>query len=100
MKYFRWLLLILLAFALGIFIVEYMTVHPIRMSNYLLLSAITGFAIIVLIALGFKGKRLLFVVLGVVLVALLSGYLLRTETVLAREDDRPVPELTRAEGDP
>jgi len=100
MRYFRWLLLVLLAFALGILIVEYMTVDPIRMSIYLLLGAIAGFALIVFVALGFKGRRSRFVALGVILVALLAGYLLRTETVLAREDDRPVPELTRAKGDP
>jgi protoheme ferro-lyase len=100
MRYFRWLLLGLLAFAFGLLIVEYMTVHPIRMSYYLLLSAVAGFALIVLVARGYRGKRLRFIALGVVLVAILAGYLLRTEVVLAREDDRPVPELTRAKGDP
>jgi protoheme ferro-lyase len=100
MRYFRWLLLILLAFALGVLIVEYMTVHPISMSTYLLLGAITGFALIVFVALGFRGRRSRFIALGVVLVALLAGYFLRTEAVLSREDDRPVPELTRAKEDP
>jgi protoheme ferro-lyase len=70
------------------------------MSAYLLLGTVTGFALIVFVALGFRGKRSLFIALGVVLVALLTGYLLRTETVLAREDDRAVPELTRVKGDP
>ena len=95
MKYFRWLLLVLLAFALGVLVVEYMTVHPIRMSAYLLLSTITAFALIVFVVLSFRGKQSLSIALGVVLVALLAGYLLRTETVLARADDRPVPELKR-----
>ncbi len=100
MKYFKWLLLALLAFALGILVVEYMTVHPIRMSIFLLLSAIGGFVLIVLVALGFRGRRRLPLALGIILVGFLAGYLLRTERVLAREDARPVPALTRAKGDP
>jgi protoheme ferro-lyase len=77
-----------------------MTVHPLRMSTYLLLSAIVGFAIVVLLAIGFANKFLLPIALIVSVLAFLAGYALRTETFLAREDDRPVPELTRAKGDP
>lgn len=100
MKYLRWLFLALLAFLLGVLVVAYMTVHPVRMNIYLLLSAIVGFALIIFLALRFGSKRLMPVALVVILAAFLAGYLLHTEMVLAREDDRPVPELTRAKGDP
>ena len=100
MQYIKWVLLAILAFMLGFFVVEYMTVHPLMMSSYLLLSAIVGFIIVVLLALGFKGKRLLPFALIVTVVAFLAGYVIRTETFLGRGDDRPLPELTREKGDP
>jgi len=100
MKYLKWVLLVILAVLLGFLVVEYMTVHPLEMSTYLLLSAIVGFAICVLIALGFAHKRLLPIALVVTVVAFLAGYTITTEAFLAREDKRPVPELIRAKGDP
>ena len=100
MQYIKWVLLAILAFMLGFFVVEYMTVHPLMMSSYLLISAIVGFIIVVLLALGFKGKRLLPFALIVTVVAFLAGYVIRTETFLGRGDDRPLPKLTREKGDP
>ena len=100
MQYIKWVLLAILAFMLGFFVVEYMTVHPLMMSSYLLLSAIVGFIIIILLAMAFKGARLLPIALLVAIVAFLAGYVIRTETFLGREDDRPLPELTREKGDP
>jgi protoheme ferro-lyase len=100
MKYLKWVLLVILAVLLGFLVVEYMTVHPLEMSTYLLLSAIVGFAICVLIALGFAHKRLLPIALVVTVVAFLAGFTITTEAFLAREDNRPVPELIRAKGDP
>ena len=100
MKYLKWLLLIILAIVLGVLIVEYMTVHPLVMSTFLLLSALTGFIIIVFLALAFTGKRSLPLAIGVVIVSLLAGYLIRTEIFLGREDDRPIPAITREKGDP
>jgi len=100
MQYIKWVLLAILAFMLGFFVVEYMTVHPLMMSSYLLISAVVGFIIVVLLALGFKGKRLLPFALIVTVVAFLAGYVIRTETFLGRGDDRPLPELTREKGDP
>lgn len=100
MKYIKWVLLILLAAILGFLIVEYLTVHPLEMSTYLFLSAIVGFAIIVLLVRGFANRRLLSIALVVTFIAFFAGYYLGTESFLAREDDRPVPQLTRAKGDP
>ena len=100
MQYIKWVLLAILAFMLGFFVVEYMTVHPLMMSSYLLFSAIVGFIIIILLAMAFKGERLLPIALLVAIVAFLAGYVIRTDTFLGREDDRPLPELTREKGDP
>ena len=100
MQYIKWVLLAILAFILGLFVVEYMTVHPLMMSSYLLLSAIVGFIIIILLGKAFKGERLLPITLLVAIVAFLAGYVIRTETFLGREDDRPLPVFTREKGDP
>lgn len=100
MQFIKWVLLAILTFMLGFFVVEYMTVHPLMMSSYLLLSAIVGFIIIILLAIAFKGERLLPIALLVAIVAFLAGYVIRTETFLGREDDRPLPELAREKGDP
>ena len=100
MKYLKWVLLVILAVLLGFLVVGYMTVHPLNMSTFLLLSSIVGFTIGLLIALGFAHKRLLPIALVVTVVAFLVGYTITTEAFLAREDNRPVPELIRAKGDP
>lgn len=100
MEFIRWISLVLLAFALGVLVVEYMTVHPLRMNLFLLLSAIAAFALVVFIVVGFGGNRLLPLTLVIIAVAFVAGYLLRTRLLLAREDDRPVPALTREKGDP
>lgn len=100
MNYVKWVLLILFAATLGLLVVEYMTVHPLKMSLYLLLSAVSGFAIIALLALGFRNKWLLPIALVVAMAAFLSGYVLQTKSFLARADDRIVPELTRHKVDP
>jgi protoheme ferro-lyase len=100
MRYLRWLALIALSAVLGVFIVEFMTVHPLRMSTFLLLSSVTAFAIALLIALAFRGRRVMPLAIGVAVIFLAAGYVLDTERFLSREDSRPVPELTRAEGEP
>jgi protoheme ferro-lyase len=100
MRYLRWAVLVVLSMGLGVFIVEFMTVHPLRMSTFLLLSSATAFAIAVLIALAFRGKRLMPLAIVVAVVFFAAGYVLDTERFLSREDSRPVPELTRAEGEP
>jgi sirohydrochlorin ferrochelatase len=87
----RWVSVVGLASAGGLFLVNYLTVHPLQMSVQLLLAALCVFLVVVLLAVGQRG------------VAVLSfglGYTLRAQAVLAREDSRFVPELTRAVGDP
>ncbi len=95
----KWALLIVLSFGLGLLLVEYLTVHPLKMSAFLLLSALAAFALLVLLARGFGTSPQLLGAIAVAVIALLAGYTLRTKMFLAREDNRPVPVLSRAKGD-
>ncbi|MFN2245074.1 MAG: hypothetical protein ACK2U2_22480, partial [Anaerolineae bacterium] len=99
MAYLRWLVTAALALGLGALTVQYLTVHPLSMSWYLLAVCTVLFALIVVLAVGFKGKALL-VAIPLALVLFAAGYLVMTRSFLAREDPRPIPELTREPGDP
>lgn len=99
MKTLKWLLLIILSLSLGVLLVEYFTVHPLKMSLFLCLTLVAFFVIIIVIAKGFKGKQLpLAIILALIL--FVAGYAAMTQIFLSREDSRFVPELTRAPGDP
>ena len=100
MLFVQWIVLALLAFALGVLVVDYMTVHPLRMNVFLFVSSVLAFILIAFVVVSFGSQRLLPFALGIISVTFLAGYLLRTKLLLAREDNRPVPELTRAKGDP
>jgi hypothetical protein len=95
----RWLLIVVLAFGMGMLLVRYLTVHPLDMSLYLFLTlAATVAVILVLAALFHPPVRWIAVVLAVV--GFLAGYWLMTARFLAREDTRELPHITRAPGDP
>ena len=99
MKIFKWFSLVVLSILFGILLVQYMTIHPLQMSLFLVLTLIVLFALIILIAKGFQGKQLpIAIILSVVL--FISGYAVMTQIFLSREDPRFVPELTRAPGEP
>lgn len=99
MKAFKWFLLAVLSLSLGVLLVQYFIVHPLKMSLYLFLTLLVLFVIIIVIARGFKGKQL---PIAAVLALLLfvAGYAAMTNVFLSREDPRFVPELTRIPGDP
>jgi protoheme ferro-lyase len=95
-----WLVPIALSFVGGIFLVNYLTVHPLEMSGQLLLTAVAAFGVIAVLAWKFRGKRLVAVV-ALSLIAFAVGYSLRTNTVLAHEEDpQSLPSITRAKTDP
>jgi protoheme ferro-lyase len=99
MKYLRWLVVGLLAILLGVLFVQYLSVHPLQMSAYLFATLVVLFILIVVLVIGFKRTSLIiaiFLALGLFVV----GHISMTRVILAREDPRPVPELTRAPGDP
>lgn len=99
MKTVKWVLLAVLSLALGILLVQYLIVHPLRMSMYLFLTLLVLFVIILFIALGFKKKQLPLAIIAALLL-FVAGYAANTQLFLSREDTRFVPELTRAPGDP
>ncbi len=99
MNYLKWLAIVGLSLALGVLTVQYLTIHPTRMSWYLLALCTVFFALAVVLAVGFRGKILL-VAIPLALVLFATGYLATTRSFLAREDPRPIPELTRTTGDP
>ncbi len=87
-----------LAFAGGLLLVNYLTVHPLRMSLYLLLATLSLCLVIAGLALGFRGKALVLAII-VAVISFGLGYTMRARAVLAREDSRAIPELTRAPGE-
>ncbi|UCD42570.1 MAG: ferrochelatase [Chloroflexota bacterium] len=99
MKYLRWLVVALLAGLLGVLFVQYLSVHPLQMSAYLFATLVVLFILIVVLVVGFKRTSLViavFLAVGLFVV----GHITMTRVILARDDPRPVPELTREPGDP
>ena len=89
----------MLSLPLGILYVHFLTVHPLKMSRYLFATSLFLFALLVALAVSFRGKEFL-IAIPLSLGFFLAGYIAMTPVVLAREDPRPVPELTRVKGDP
>lgn len=100
MNYIKWALLILIGALLGWLLVEYMTVHPLQMGLFLFLTTLTAVVLIFVVARFFKGKWTVPLAILVSLIAFTSSYLISTRVFLAQGDDRELPELTRAKGDP
>ncbi len=100
MKYARWAALALLGFATGWLVVAYLTVDPIRMSTALALTVVCGMLGVGLIVWRFRGGAVVAGAIAAFVVAGLLGYSLSASVALGREDQREVPALTRAAGDP
>jgi protoheme ferro-lyase len=94
-----WALVMALAFVTGLSLANYLTVHPLEMSLHLLLATLGLCVVLVVLAAGLRGRALA-VGIVVALIGFGAGYTLRAQAVLAREDSRAVPALTRAPGDP
>lgn len=99
MKQLRWILLLLLAAASGMLLVQYLTVHPVVMSIYQLFTLAGIFLLTVLLARHFTGRDLA-VAVAVAVLSFAAGYWFMTGRFLAREDTRALPELTRSPSDP
>ncbi len=93
------LFLAVAAFGLGVAIVAYLTVHPLQMERYLLSVLLLVVALTASIFLFFAGwQRVLG--LGILLAGALSGYWWMSVRFLSRDDERPLPALTRSKEDP
>jgi protoheme ferro-lyase len=99
LRILNWVLVVVFSALSGIFFLNYLTVHPLQMSLYLLLTCLTIFALILLILYSFHKKNL-FIVIPLTLGIFLAGYLVSNAIFLSREDARPLPVLTRQPGDP
>jgi sirohydrochlorin ferrochelatase len=99
MKLLRWAVIGVLSFLSGILFVQYLSVHPLQMSLYLVATCVALFALILVLAFGFK-RLSLFIAIGLSLGLFIAGHLMMTRIILNRPDPRPVPELTRSPGDP
>jgi protoheme ferro-lyase len=98
MAMLKWLVTVFVAFVLGVAVVAFLTVHPTTMSVYLLLCCILAIGLVLVLSRAFKGRTRL-VAIPLSLVALLAGYYVMTARFLAREDPRPIPEITRAKNE-
>jgi protoheme ferro-lyase len=88
----------ILSFGLYLF-VQFLSVHPLQMSLYLLATCVVLFGLILVLVFGFK-RLSLFIAIGLSLVLFIAGHLTMTRIILNRPDLRPVPELTRSPDDP
>lgn len=89
----------LFAVFIGIFTAGYLTTHPLKMSRYLLAAAFSFAMTLVVLFTGFPNGGMGWGI-GVSFLAMTVGYMGMAHKVLSREDDRPVPELTRLPDDP
>ncbi len=99
MEIATWLILVLLAGLLGVLFVQYLSVHPLKMSIYLFAFCTVLFSLILVLKSGFKHTSLLVAIL-LSLIVFVVGHLSMTKIILARDDPRPIPELARKPGDP
>jgi len=99
MEIVKWLLVVVLSLLLGGLVVQYLTVHPLKMSWYLLAASTVFFALVFILAVWLRGRPLL-IAIPLALVLFFAGYIFMTRAFLAREDARPVPQLTRTKDDP
>ena len=99
MKNLRWLVVAVLAGSLGVLFVQYLSVHPLQMSIYIFATCAVLFVLTVVLKVGFKRISLLFAIL-ISISVFIVGHLAMTKVILARDDPRPVPGLTRQPGDP
>lgn len=89
----------ILGFLLGVLVIKYLSVHPTQMSLYLLAACVDFFIMFGIVFFGMAGSAR-WIALGAGLATFLAGYAWEARRVLSREDDRPVPALTRQPGDP
>ncbi len=99
MSKLKWILPVVISVLLGLSLVKYLSVHPLEMSLYLAVSCTLLFLLLIVLAIGFRGKQLL-IAIPVSLAFLVIGWSAMAYIVLSREDSRPVPALTRAKDAP
>jgi sirohydrochlorin ferrochelatase len=95
----RWIVVAVLALGMGILLVQYLTVHPLLMSLYLILTLGVLAALLLVLVRWFR-SRARWVASAFALFCFVAGYWFMTARFLAREDTRELPALLRTPGDP
>ena len=99
MEIIKWLVVAIMGGLLGFLFVQYLSVHPLRMSLYLIATCVVLFVLILVLYANFKRTELVLAII-LSLCLFVVGHLAMTKIILGRDDPRPVPELTRKPGDP
>jgi sirohydrochlorin ferrochelatase len=97
--FINWFALLFLSLLFGLLTVQFLTVHPIKMSRYATGAALVFAAIVALLATGFRAGALLGAI-PLALLGALAGYLLMARRALAPPADPPLPALIRSPDDP
>lgn len=99
MEVAKWFLVAALPFLFGVLYVRFLTVLPLKMSRYLLATTLVFVALVAILVATFTGWEYA-IAIPLSLGLSLAGFVLTTRQILAREDPRIIPELTRTKGDP
>lgn len=91
---------IVVSFLAGMLLVKYLTVKPIKMSLYLLLTVTALIGVVLLIIAGGKQDIKHWIMILLAAAFFFGGYSFQTRLFLNRDDPRPIPELTRSPDDP
>jgi sirohydrochlorin ferrochelatase len=95
----KWSSVVLLSLAFGALYAGFLVVHPLQMSWLMFGTTLAMSALVVLLAVLFRSTER-WIAIVVALGLTVGGFAAVTRAVLARDDPRPVPELTRTKGDP
>ncbi|MBN1937471.1 MAG: ferrochelatase [Anaerolineae bacterium] len=99
MSHLKWVLPAVLALLCGALYAAFLTAHPLAMGWTMFGSTVLLCALVVTLAVGFKGRPLL-AAIPLAIAFFVIGYAIVAQAVLSREDSRPLPQLTRAKDDP
>ncbi|MDX2431158.1 MAG: CbiX/SirB N-terminal domain-containing protein [Bacteroides sp.] len=97
-RYIFQVLALATSFLTGWFLIDFLTVHPVKMSLYLTLTLL-GLVLLILWIYALKRKRCRWIAVLISVFGFLGGYIINAHIFLDREDPRFVPELTRQAGD-
>jgi sirohydrochlorin ferrochelatase len=90
--------ILVISFLLGWFLIDFLTVHPLKVNLFLILSILSLVFLIFLVYTFWKNTMRGLTIL-ISLSGFLTGYLLHADIFLNQEDPRYIPELTRQAGD-
>ncbi|HSQ16672.1 MAG TPA: ferrochelatase [Anaerolineales bacterium] len=99
MEIIRYVSLLILFALFGIFYVQFLTIHPLRMSRSLLAATAAFIAGLGVLAFGFRGWQI-WLAAGLAVLSALGSYLWMARQVMSRDDTRSLPKLVRRADDP